>query len=156
MAIWPFRRRNPPAPDYAAGPPELVDAATEFEPETDEPFDEPSVITVTPLARRVAQMLEAGWSHNQVVWVLQLLEVEERRVATLLEAARLDKLSGVSTPRSADSLTDIPADRGADTVADKADVQREKWRQQKANQRRKRMSAGQRTDNVQPLKSGRA
>jgi hypothetical protein len=147
MAIWPFSRRNPPAPDHAAVPPELVDAATEFEPETDEPF----VITVTPLAGAVAEMLEAGWSHDQVVWVLQLLESEERRVA-----ARLHELSGVSTPRPADSPTDIPADRGADTVGDKADVQREKWRQQKANQRRKRMSAGQRTDNVQPLKSGRA
>ena|SRR5215467_10048981 len=153
MAIWPFRRRTPPLPEITAAVPPEEDLPEE---DDDEPFDEPSVITVTPLARRVAQMLEAGWSHNQVVWVLQLLEIEERRVTKLLEAARLNELSGVSTPRPGNSPTDIPADRGVDTVADKADVQREKWRQQKANQRRKRTSAGQRTDNVQPLKSGRA
>ena len=93
-------------------------------------------------------MLDAGWQHDQVVWVLGLLERAER------EQAR--KLSGMSVLRPADSPTDIPADSAADALADKADVQREKWRQQKANQRRKRSSAGQRTDNIQRLKSGLA
>jgi hypothetical protein len=150
--FWPFSRRrkpDPPSPD----PVQEMD-----EPDAAEEMDEPFEIIVTPLAGEVWRMLRAGWSHDQVVWVLQMLEERERKLLEERATARAMamQMSTVSTPtpakrqarRVADSQVDSQVAERAEGV-DKLEAQRERWRRQKANQRQKlNGSAGGQTDNV--------
>jgi hypothetical protein len=89
MSWWPFKRKADP-----------------HDPEDE--MDEVVTITATPYAGRVSEMIAAGWSGDQIVAVLQMLEVErvttEARVRAQMSAAMATKLEAdklrVTTPRN--------------------------------------------------------
>lgn len=101
------------------------------------------VITRSYLADLVGQMLDAGWSSEQAIWVLGRLEA----------VAQMSMAPAPKCPKRTSRRADSPVDIGVDTKVD-IEAERAKWREQKAIQRQRKRTMS--TDKLKVLEGGRA
>jgi hypothetical protein len=106
LKFWPFSRPKQPSL-----------------PEDDEVFGDDEVLTIIgsshPFAGLAEQMLDAGWSRDMVVWVLDRLEAERAAVAerkpnevTLVGEPRLGLSKQGATAPVVVPLVPVPDDPG--------------------------------------------